>query len=161
MNRGRYVMRGRFQDRGGLFSCISPEARVPARHPLRRIWELVRAVLKELGPSFAKLYSSEGRPSIPPEICKDVGGNAREQIPEGDCRAMGDCSRAGGAKNFRCGSASAWLLVNILWCPINSPLKGHAKQLENLPQFSDRMKRRFFSPPSQPPSPSGSVKPRP
>jgi glutathione S-transferase len=50
-------------------------------------------------------------------------------------------------------------LVNVLWCPINSPLKVHAKQLENLPQFSDRMKRRFFS--SQPPSPSGSVKPRP
>jgi transposase len=60
-------MGGRFRDQGGLFSYISPEARVPARHPLRRIRELVRAVLKELGPSFAKLYSSEGRPSIPPE----------------------------------------------------------------------------------------------
>jgi transposase len=60
-------MRGRFRDQSGLFSYISPEARVPARHPLRRIRELVRAVLKELGPSFGKLYSSEGRPSIPPE----------------------------------------------------------------------------------------------
>jgi hypothetical protein len=27
----------------------------------------VRAVLKDLGPSFGKLYASEGRPSIPPE----------------------------------------------------------------------------------------------
>jgi glutathione S-transferase len=37
------------------------------------------------------------------------------------------------------------LLANVLWCPINSPLKEHAKRLENLPQFSDRMKRRFFT----------------
>jgi hypothetical protein len=62
-----WSMRGRFRDQGGLFSYISPEARVPLRHPLRQIRELVRAVLKELGPSFGKLYSSEGRPSIPPE----------------------------------------------------------------------------------------------
>ena len=60
-------MRGRFRDEGGLFSYISPEARVPARHPLRRIRELVRAVLKDLGPSLGKPYASEGRPSIAPE----------------------------------------------------------------------------------------------
>jgi Transposase domain (DUF772) len=60
-------MRGRFRDQGGLFSYISPEARVPAKHPLRRIRELVRLVLKKISPSFGKLYSSEGRPSIPPE----------------------------------------------------------------------------------------------
>ena len=60
-------MRGHFRDQGGLFSYISPETRVPARHPLRQIRELVRAVLKDLGPSFGKLYASEGRPSIPPE----------------------------------------------------------------------------------------------
>ncbi len=60
-------MRGHFRDQGGLFSYISPETRVPALHPLREIRELVRAVLKDLGPSFGKLYASEGRPSIPPE----------------------------------------------------------------------------------------------
>jgi transposase len=60
-------MRGRFQDQGGLFSYLSPEARVPPRHPLRQIGELIRTVLKELSVSFGKLYSSEGRPSIPPE----------------------------------------------------------------------------------------------
>ena len=61
-------MRGRFRDQGGLFSYLSPEARVPPRHhPLRQIRQLVRAVLKDLGPSFGKLYASEGRPSIPPE----------------------------------------------------------------------------------------------
>jgi transposase len=60
-------MRGRFWDQGGLFSYLSPEARVPPRHPLRQIRELVRTVLKELSVNFGKLYSSEGRPSIPPE----------------------------------------------------------------------------------------------
>ena len=60
-------MRGRFRDQGGLFSYIAPETRVPAGHPLREIRGLVRAVLKDLGPSFGKLYASEGRPSIPPE----------------------------------------------------------------------------------------------
>ena len=60
-------MRGGFEDQGGLFSYISPEARIPARHPLRKIRELVREVLGELNRSLGKLYASEGRPSIPPE----------------------------------------------------------------------------------------------
>src|SRR5881409_3114193 len=60
-------MRGRFQDQGGLFSYIRPEERIPAVHPLREIRKLVREVLQELSHSFGKLYSHEGRPSIPPE----------------------------------------------------------------------------------------------
>ena len=52
------------RDQGGLFSYLSPEARVPAKHPLRQVRELVRAVLNDLSPSFGKLYSSAGRPSI-------------------------------------------------------------------------------------------------
>jgi len=60
-------MRGAFVDQSGLFSYIAPEARVPPNHPLRKIRELVRDVLGELNRSLAKLYASEGRPSIPPE----------------------------------------------------------------------------------------------
>ena len=60
-------MRGEFVDQGRLFSYISPEARVPANHPLRKVRELVRDVLGELNRSLSKLYASEGRPSIPPE----------------------------------------------------------------------------------------------
>ena len=60
-------MRGAFLDQGGLFSYISPEARVPSNHPLRRVRALVREVLSELNRSFDKLYSNEGRPSISPE----------------------------------------------------------------------------------------------
>src|SRR6187200_871656 len=60
-------MRGRFFDQGGMFSYIQPDRRIPADHPLREVRELVREVLKELSHTFAKLYSHEGRPSIPPE----------------------------------------------------------------------------------------------
>jgi len=60
-------MRGAFVDQGKLFSYISAEARVPSNHPLRKVRELVRDVLRELNRSLSRLYASEGRPSIPPE----------------------------------------------------------------------------------------------
>jgi transposase len=60
-------MRGRFRDQGKLFSYLSPESRVPAGHPLRRVRQLVRDVLTELSPSLGRLYARDGRPSIPPE----------------------------------------------------------------------------------------------
>jgi transposase len=60
-------MRGEFQDQGGLFSYVDPEKRIPAGHPLRQVRALVREVLKDLNRSFSRLYSHEGRPSIPPE----------------------------------------------------------------------------------------------
>src|SRR6516225_208135 len=60
-------MRGAFTDQGQLFSYISPEARVRADHPLRKIRKLVRDVLGELNRSLSRLYAGEGRPSIPPE----------------------------------------------------------------------------------------------
>jgi hypothetical protein len=66
-NRLRGEMRGAFEDQGGLFSYISPEARVPKNHPLRQVRALVREVLGELNRSLGRLYSSAGRPSIPPE----------------------------------------------------------------------------------------------
>src|SRR5690349_766604 len=60
-------MRGRFQDQSALFSYISPEARIPAAHPLRPIRDLAREILRQMTRSFGRLYASEGRPSIPPE----------------------------------------------------------------------------------------------
>jgi transposase len=60
-------MRGRFFDQGGMFSYTRPEQRVPANHPLRKVRELVGEVLGELNHTFGKLYSHEGRPSLPPE----------------------------------------------------------------------------------------------
>jgi transposase len=40
---------------------------VPAQHPLRTIRELVREVFRDLEHDFRLLYSTTGRPSIPPE----------------------------------------------------------------------------------------------
>jgi len=60
-------MRGAFRDQGSMFSYVLPEQRIPAEHPLRPIRGLVRDVLDGLSRSLTKLYSHEGRPSIPPE----------------------------------------------------------------------------------------------
>jgi transposase len=60
-------MRGAFCDQGSMFSYVLPEQRIPADHPLRCIRELVRDIFNQLSRSFGRLYSSEGRPSIPPE----------------------------------------------------------------------------------------------
>jgi transposase len=60
-------MRGDDPQQAAIFSCLSPEERVPPEHPLRAIRALVNAVLKELSPQFAQLYSHTGRPSIAPE----------------------------------------------------------------------------------------------
>jgi phosphopantetheinyl transferase len=50
-----------------LFSYVSPEARVPANHPLRKVRALVRDVSSDLNRGLSKLYATEGRPSVPPE----------------------------------------------------------------------------------------------
>lgn len=60
-------MRGSDTRSGELFSYVDLEQRVPARHPLRKIRQLVNDVLASLDGEFAKLYSPFGRDSIPPE----------------------------------------------------------------------------------------------
>ena len=60
-------MRGDDRQQAGMWSYIAPEQRVPADHPLRPIRAMVDAILADLSPEFAALYSPVGRPSIPPE----------------------------------------------------------------------------------------------
>jgi transposase len=60
-------MRGSDTRSGELFSYVDLEQRVPAKHPLRKIRQLVNDVLVSLDAEFAKLYSAFGRESIPPE----------------------------------------------------------------------------------------------
>ena len=70
MRRRSYYYRGmRGDDRqpAALFSYVSPDARVPADHPLRAIRALVDGLLREMSPDFDGLYAAVGRPSIPPE----------------------------------------------------------------------------------------------
>src|SRR5215204_5161800 len=60
-------MRGTDTQQSSMFSYLSPEERVPEKHPLRPIRLMVDEALKALSPAFSELYSAFGRPSIPPE----------------------------------------------------------------------------------------------
>jgi transposase len=64
---GSVPMRGDDQQTGWMFSYVSPEERVPADHPLRAIRRMTEAIFDRLSPRFDRLYSTIGRPSIPPE----------------------------------------------------------------------------------------------
>jgi transposase len=60
-------MRGDDPVQPGVFSYVMPEQRIPQDHPLRAIRAMVDTILHELSPTFDRLYSMVGRPSIPPE----------------------------------------------------------------------------------------------
>ena len=64
---GSVPMRGDDPRHDGMFSYITPEARVRPDHPLRPIRRMTDAALAQLSPRFDRLYSTTGRPSIPPE----------------------------------------------------------------------------------------------
>jgi len=60
-------MRGTDDKQATMFSIISPERRVAADHPLRRIKAMADEILAGLTKTFDAMYSAVGRPSIPPE----------------------------------------------------------------------------------------------
>jgi transposase len=60
-------MRGADVKQAAMFSYISPEQRVPADHPLRKVREITDRLLNELSGLFEQMYSKMGRPSIAPE----------------------------------------------------------------------------------------------
>jgi transposase len=60
-------LRAKDVQRTSMWTTVSTEDLVPADHPLRTIRVMVNAALEELSPTFAKLYSPFGRPSIAPE----------------------------------------------------------------------------------------------
>ncbi|MGX0978847.1 transposase [Roseovarius sp. MBR-51] len=61
------MMRGTDETSGSLFSNVDLEERIPARHPLRKIRQVVSDALASLDADFEALYIDFGRPSIPPE----------------------------------------------------------------------------------------------
>ena len=61
------AVRGSDQEAGSLFAYVHLEARIAEDHPLRQIRQIVNEALSALHKTFEKLYSREGRPSIPPE----------------------------------------------------------------------------------------------
>ena len=60
-------MRGTDETSGSLFSYVDLEGRISARHPLRKIRQVVNDALASLDEDFDRLYVDFGRPSIAPE----------------------------------------------------------------------------------------------
>jgi transposase len=60
-------MRGYESRQEGLFSYVSPEARVPADHPLRAIGFYADEALRRMSRVFNQMYADSGRLSVPPE----------------------------------------------------------------------------------------------
>src|ERR1700738_1980212 len=60
-------MRGNDTQQSSMFSYLSPEEGVPAKHPPRPIRLMVDEALASLSPAFSRLYSAFGRPAMPPE----------------------------------------------------------------------------------------------
>lgn len=60
-------MRGNVDHQGDLFAYFDLEDLVPADHPMRPIKKNVDKVLGKMSSEFDALYSTTGRPSIPPE----------------------------------------------------------------------------------------------
>jgi len=56
-------MRGANTKQSSMLMLMSPEARVPADHPLRAIKKLADAALSKLSPVFSAMYSEIGRPA--------------------------------------------------------------------------------------------------
>lgn len=60
-------MRGNINPQRTMLICESMDYFVPESHPIRIIKPIVDAELERLSPVFEEMYSSGGRPSIPPE----------------------------------------------------------------------------------------------
>lgn len=60
-------MRGAERQQRSMLMVLNLEQRVPQEHPLRRIKQLAETVLRGLSASFDRMYSTTGRPSVPPE----------------------------------------------------------------------------------------------
>ncbi|WP_230968828.1 IS5 family transposase [Nitrogeniibacter aestuarii] len=60
-------MRGQLDPQSSMFHYFSAESRVPADHPLRAVKQLADRALDAISGELNALYSSVGRPSIPPE----------------------------------------------------------------------------------------------
>ena len=60
-------MRGQLDPQSSMFHYFSAESRVPTDHPLRGVKKLAERALGAISTELDALYSSTGRPSIPPE----------------------------------------------------------------------------------------------
>jgi len=61
-------MRGDIDPQPSMFSYVDLESRIPRDHPIRKIRKIVDGALTDIAPWFDGMYSTVGRPSIPPEM---------------------------------------------------------------------------------------------
>jgi transposase len=60
-------MRGKADTQVTMLSLVTADQLVPEGHPIRQIKPIVDNALRELSPTFTRMYAETGRPSIPPE----------------------------------------------------------------------------------------------
>ncbi len=60
-------MRGNTETQLTMLSLVTADQLVPEGHPIREIKPIVDNALRELSPTFNRMYAEAGRPSIPPE----------------------------------------------------------------------------------------------
>src|SRR4030043_716426 len=60
-------MRGKADTQVTLLTLVTADQLVPGEHPIRQIKRMVDNALRELSPTFTRMYAETGRPSIPPE----------------------------------------------------------------------------------------------
>ncbi len=60
-------MRGDAERQANMLLAVTPDSFIPDDHPIRRIKPIVDSALQQLSPLFDTMYSTSGRPSIPPE----------------------------------------------------------------------------------------------
>jgi transposase len=60
-------MRGQKNPQVSVACLLNVETMIPGNHPIRVIKRMLGEVLREMDARFERMYSAEGRPSIPPE----------------------------------------------------------------------------------------------
>jgi transposase len=60
-------MRGDDEAQANVMLFITPEHLIPEDHPIRAIRQVVERALRQISPALDAMYSTRGRPSIPPE----------------------------------------------------------------------------------------------
>ena len=105
-------MRGTDVHQEGLFSYLSPESRIPQRHPLRPVREMVDIALSELSGQFESMYSDTGRRSIPPEkLLRALLLQILYSIRSERMLAQNDTNRRFGDRTSLCGHQNRGLRV--------------------------------------------------
>jgi transposase len=60
-------MRGKADSQVTMLSLVNADQLLPEDHPIRQIKPIADNALRDISPTFSRMYDETGRPSIPPE----------------------------------------------------------------------------------------------